>query len=109
AGFSDFSVDSKIYYEHSYPSKRLVLHWIYPTTEQDLRIVHLFSEEELPNQKEKFFEVMEALLQHEEEYPTQTAGLQLLIAAYQQRSFPGMGVIRKAAVMNHLELVSRLI
>ena len=109
AGFSDFSVDSKIYHEHSYPSKRLVLHWIYPTAEQDLRIVHLFSEEELPSQKEKFFEVMEALLQHEEEYPTQTAGLQLLVAAYQQRSFPGMGVIRKAAVMNHLELVSRLI
>ena len=50
---------------------------------------------------------MSQVLQHEEIYPTQTSGLELLLEAYEKDKFPGMGVLRKAAVMNHLELISR--
>ncbi|MHC5216331.1 sce7725 family protein [Enterococcus sp. LJL128] len=107
-GFSDFSIDSRIYYEHSYPSKILSLHLVY--FEQNiLRIHHFLSSEEAPSQKEKFFELMEEVTR----WLTilcgsqVTAGLQLLLKAAAENKFPGMGVMRKAAVMHHMELMSR--
>ncbi|XUB36440.1 hypothetical protein IGI41_001434 [Enterococcus sp. DIV0876] len=107
-GYSDFSIDSKIYYESSYPSKRIAIHWIFPDATGELHIAHLVSDEDLANQKAKFFQVMDQLSLHEQSFPTQTLGLQLLQESVVQDKFPGMGVIRKASVMNHLELVSRL-
>lgn len=106
-GYSDFSIDSKIYYAHSYPSKTIVLHWLFIDQQQKLRITHFVSDESLETQKEKFLQLMSQVLQHEEIYPTQTSGLKLLLEAYKKDKFPGMGVLRKAAVMNHLELISR--
>jgi hypothetical protein len=107
SGYSDFSIDSKIYYVHSYPSKTIVLHWVFVDEQQALRIAHFVSDETLESQKEKFLHLMTQVVAHEEHYPTQTAGLSLLLDAYQKDKFPGMGVLRKAAVMNHLELISR--
>lgn len=107
-GYSDFSIDSKIYYESSYPSNRIALHWIFLDETADLQLAHLVSDDELPSQKDKFFQVMAQLSDHEQRFPTNTAGLQLLQNAVDQEKFPGMGVIRKASVMNHLEIVSRL-
>lgn len=107
-GFSDFSIDSRIYYEHSYPSKHLLLHLVYFEKDQ-LRIHHFVSSEEFPSQKEKFFELME----HVSDWQTKlcgqqvTLGIELLHEAMRKDKFPGMGVMRKAAVMHHMEIVSR--
>ncbi|MHC5227032.1 sce7725 family protein [Enterococcus sp. LJL99] len=107
-GFSDFSIDSRIYYEHSYPSKQLSLHLVYLKNEQ-LRIHHFISSEDLSSQKDKFFELIAELelwlatLCGEQ----LTAGIQLLLAAAAQEKFPGMGIMRKASVMHHLEIISR--
>lgn len=108
AGYCDFSIDSKIYYSSSYPSKRIAIHWLFPDDFGDLRIIHLVSDEDLAKQKEKFLQVMVQLADHEQLFPTQTLGLQLLQESVQQNKFPGMGIIRKASVMNHLELASRM-
>jgi hypothetical protein len=105
-GFSDFSIDSRLYYEHGYPAKCLSLHLVYFDAEQ-LRIHHFLSSEEAPTQKDKFFELMTDV----QDWLTsgqlpQTLGLELLLNAYTAGKFPGMGVMRKAAVMHHLELMS---
>ncbi|WP_086314399.1 hypothetical protein A5821_001966 [Enterococcus sp. 7F3_DIV0205] len=107
-GFSDFSIDSRIYYEHSYPSRILSLHLVYFENDH-LRIHHFLSSEELPTQKDKFFELMKEV----EEWKNVlcgdhvTLGLELLFEAISKDKFPGMGVMRKAAVMHHMELMSR--
>lgn len=107
-GFSDFSIDSRIYYEHSYPSKILSLHLVY-FEKKNLRIHHFLSSEEAPSQKEKFFELMDAVQKWQETLSggRMTAGMHLLFDAVSADKFPGMGVMRKAAVMHHLELMSR--
>lgn len=107
-GFSDFSIDSRIYYEHSYPSKILSLHLVY-FEDASLRIHHFLSSEEAPTQKEKFFELMAEIMIWEKRLcGTQvTLGIQLLLEAAAKEKFPGMGVMRKAAVMHHMELMSR--
>ncbi|KAF1306028.1 sce7725 family protein [Candidatus Enterococcus willemsii] len=107
-GFSDFSIDSKIYYEHGYPATVLSLHLVY--FEADiLRIHHFLSSEDLPSQKEKFLVMMEEVCTWAERLcgDQLTLGLSLLIDNAQWGKFPGMGVMRKAAVMHHMELMSR--
>lgn len=107
-GFSDFSIDSRIYYEHSYPSKSLSMHLVY-FEETSLRIHHFLSSEEAPTQKEKFFELMAEIMVWEKRLCGNqvTLGIQLLLEAAAKDKFPGMGVMRKAAVMHHMELMSR--
>ncbi|ALS02743.1 hypothetical protein ATZ33_15565 [Enterococcus silesiacus] len=107
-GFSDFSIDSRIYYEHSYPSKRLSLHLVYFENER-LRIHHFLSSEDALTQKDKFFELMDDVQEWANKLcgNTLTLGLELLFDAASKDKFPGMGVMRKAAVMHHMELMSR--
>lgn len=107
-GFSDFSIDSRIYYEQSYPSKYLSLHLVYFEKEV-LRIHHFLSTNEELSQKEQFFDLMEQLLCWKEQLcgGETTLGFTLLLDAFSAEKFPGMGVMRKAAVMHHMELMSR--
>ncbi|GGC90192.1 sce7725 family protein [Enterococcus wangshanyuanii] len=107
-GFSDFSIDSRIYYEQSYPSKYLSLHLVYFEKEV-LRIHHFLSTNEELSQKEQFFDLMEQLILWKETLCGEetTLGFTLLLEAFSADKFPGMGVMRKAAVMHHLELMSR--
>lgn len=107
-GFSDFSIDSRIYYERSYPSKRLSLHLVYFENEH-LRIHHFLSSEEAPTQKDKFIEVMNEVQPWTSKLCGEnlTLGLELLLHAVSKDKFPGIGVMRKAAVMHHMELISR--
>lgn len=107
-GFSDFSIDSRIYYEKSYPSSLLSLHLLYFSKEQ-LRIHHFLSTEEPANQKEKFLELMQEVYAWQNILTQEnlTKGLALLMHYAAQKKFPGMGVMRKASVMHHMELMSR--
>lgn len=107
-GFSDFSIDSRIYYEHSYPSKYLSFHLVYFEKEV-LRIHHFLATNEELSQKEQFFDLMEQLLCWKEQLcgGETTLGFTLLLDAFSAEKFPGMGVMRKAAVMHHMELMSR--
>lgn len=107
-GFSDFSIDSRIYYEHSYPSKILSLHLVYFKQNQ-LRIHHFLSSEDAPSQKDQFFELMAEVSDWGNTLYGEnvTFGIELLLESVSKEKFPGMGVMRKAAVMHHMELMSR--
>lgn len=110
-GFSDFSVDSRIYYDQSYPSPIVSLHLVY-FEKNDLRVHHFLSSEKLSSQKEKFMELMEAVVSFGIDKLCEgslTLGLQLLLENQAQNKFPGMGMMRKAAVMHHMELMSRFL
>lgn len=110
-GFSDFTIDSRIYYDQGYPSQTLVLHLIYPA-EEGIRIRH-FSSPELPegDMKSRFLLLMEEIQRSISVYWPKgiTEGLQLLLTAAKAGRFPGMGVMRKAMVMHHLEIMGRVL
>ncbi|AYW45060.1 sce7725 family protein [Tetragenococcus koreensis] len=108
SGFSDFSIDSRIYYEKGYPSPFLSLHLVY-FMDDTLRIHHFISPEELPSQKEKFLVLMEEVFVWQRRLCKEenTLGLAMLIDYANKEKFPGLGVMRKAAVMHHMELIGR--
>lgn len=109
-GYSDFSLDSRIYYEQTYPSKTMVLHLVYPVKE-GLRIRHYTSGEEPEALRDKFLAIMAEvrsdldLLSGGEV----TLGLTLLLENLAAGKFPGMGVMRKASLMHHLEIMGRVL
>lgn len=118
--FSDFLTDSRIYYEQGYPDRDLSLHLSYLDTNETVWMRHFVSppdpEDLQRTQKDKFLLLM-AETQHfflsetgsfREAVPI-TQGLQLLLTAYQEERFPGMGILRKASIMHHLETISRLL
>lgn len=110
AGFGDFSLDSRIYYEQGYPDRDLCLHLVYPGDSQEVRVHHFVSPEDpaetrLP-QKEKFLRLLaEVSTWTRAGRLPETLGLNLLLTAYQEGRFPGMGVMRKAVIMHHLEVM----
>lgn len=110
-GFSDFTIDSRIYYEQGYPAKILVLHLIY-STDQGIRIHH-FTSPELPeaDMKARFLAMMGDIKENCSRYWPKgpTAGLSLLLQAAAADGFPGLGVMRKAMVMHHLEIMGRVL
>ncbi|HIY58200.1 MAG TPA: sce7725 family protein [Candidatus Tetragenococcus pullicola] len=110
SGFSDFSIDSRTYYEKGYPSPILSLHLVY-FKENTLRIHHFLSPEEASSQSEKFFFLMEEISKWTDTLCGKevTVGLSLLLKAFDNQHFPGMGIMRKASVMHHLELMSRFL
>ncbi|MFV0558366.1 MAG: sce7725 family protein [Enterococcus sp.] len=108
AGFSDYSIDTRYYSERGYPSRFLSVHLVYPF-EGEVRIRHFLSIEELPTQKDKSMQMMEEVEKWQAELgeSVQTYGLQRLLDAAKAEKFPGMGNMRKAAVMHHLEIMSK--
>ena len=107
-GFSDFSIDSRLYYEQNYPTKEIVLHLVYFAEQEQLRIHHFVSPaEELPDFATRFMAVMAEVSQFPAFLSNDTLGLEILKQSYAKGKFPGMGVLRKACVMHHLELMSR--
>ncbi|WP_270789442.1 sce7725 family protein [Enterococcus diestrammenae] len=115
-GFSDFSLDSRIYYEQGYPDRDLALHLVYLAAPQELRVHHFVSPADTEdlgfNQKEKFLQLIlqvQSWFSENNDQQTDTLGLKLLYQAAEQGHFPGMGVLRKAVIMHHLECMSRLL
>ncbi len=109
---SDFLMDSRIYYEQSYPDRDLCLHLSYQEEKNQLRVRHFVSPQDpeaaVRSQKEKFLLLMTEVQEFFSQRPA-TAGLQLLFNAHTEGRFPGMGVLRKAAVMHHLQTMSRIV
>ena len=113
-GFGDFSLDSRIYYDQGYPDRDLCLHLVYPGDEQELRVHHFVSPEDPEDarlsQKEKFLQLIgEVDSWAKAGRLPETLGLGLLLKAYQEDRFPGMGVIRKGVIMHHLEIMGMLL
>lgn len=110
SGFSDFSIDSRNYYEKGYPTPILSLHLVY-FENNTLRIHHFLSPEEASSQSEKFFVLMQEVANWADKLcgKQRTLGLSLLLEAFDNHHFPGMGIMRKASVMHHLELMSRFL
>lgn len=109
-GFSDFSIDSRIYYEKGYPTPILSLHLVY-FVDNTLRIHHFLSPDDDRSQKEKFFRLMDQVLPWLDRLTGKvpTLGLSQLLDAFDKKHFPGLGTMRKASVMHHLEVMSRFL
>ncbi|MFV0559993.1 MAG: sce7725 family protein [Enterococcus sp.] len=112
-GFGDFTIESSQYFDKGFPSRALVLHITYIDAYGNLRIKHFVSDtnDSAKDQAQKFYEALEKLKQWTYRNQDQlliTEGILELLACYESKKFPGLGVLKKWTLLHHLELLSVL-
>ncbi|MFB9769635.1 sce7725 family protein [Lactiplantibacillus modestisalitolerans] len=113
-GFGDYSLMGQRYFDRGMPERAIALHVIYATADGTLRIHHFVSDSNasMRGQRQKFFEALTKLTAWAPTHLTglnATPALQELLALQTPPRFPGLGVVKKLALMHHFQLMHRLL
>lgn len=113
-GFSDFTIEGSRYFDKGFPSRALAIHLTYIDAYGNIRVKHFVSDsnDSAKDQALKFFEAAEKMkrwiMRHHHQLLI-TSGMLELLTLYEQKKFPGLGVLKKWSLLHHLELISQLI
>lgn len=108
-GFSDYSVVGVEYSETGFAPYAVAIHIVYFDEKKILRIAHFVSDsnDDISDPARKFAEAVEKLVEWNKSMKLDTAGIREFEAAYHNKTYPGLGVVKKYSIMHHLELMSK--
>jgi len=108
-GFSDFSVVGDEYFETGFAPYAIAIHIVYFATDQTLRVRHFVSDtnDDITDPAGKFAEALKKLVIWNQTQRLDTYGIRTFESMYKNRSYPGLGTVKKLSIMHHLELMSR--
>jgi len=108
-GFSDFSVVGDEYSETGFAPYAVAIHIVYFADDQSLRVHHFVSDtnDDITDPAGKFAEALEKLVVWNKTRKLDTYGIKIFEEMYRNRSYPGLGTVKKLSIMHHLELMSR--
>lgn len=110
-GFSDFSVIGNEYSKTGFAPYAVVIHIVYFDKEKNLRIRHFISNsnDDISNTAGKFGEALEKLMKWNKEFKLNTFAIQEFIRMNKDGKYPGLGTVKKLAIMHHLELIGKFL
>ena len=108
-GFSDYSVVGEEYSETGFAPYAVAIHIVYFDEKNVLRIAHFVSDsnDDISDPARKFAEAVEKLVEWNKTMKLDTVGIREFEAAYHNKTYPGLGVVKKYSIMHHLELMSK--
>lgn len=110
-GFSDYSVIGNDYVESGFAPYAVAIHIVYFDGHKKLRIRHFVSDSnnDIENPAGKYYQALVKLnaWHQAEASPPQTAGINAFLEHHKKQTYPGLGTVKKLALMHHLELVSQ--
>ncbi len=108
-GFSDYSVVGEEYSETGFAPYAVAIHIVYFDDKNVLRIAHFVSDsnDDISDPARKFAEAVGKLVEWNKTMHLDTIGIREFEAAYNNQTYPGLGVVKKYSIMHHLELMSR--
>ncbi|MBQ9838962.1 MAG: sce7725 family protein [Oscillospiraceae bacterium] len=108
-GFSDYSVVGAEYSETGFAPYAVAIHIVYFDENNALRIAHFVSDsnDDISDPARKFAEAVEKLVKWNETMQLDTIGIRAFEEAFRNKTYPGLGVVKKYSIMHHLELMSR--
>lgn len=108
-GFSDYSVVGEEYSETGFAPYAVAIHIVYFDEKNVLRIAHFVSDsnDDISDPARKFAEAVKKLVEWNEFMRLDTVGIREFEKAYQNGSYPGLGVVKKYSIMHHIELMSK--
>lgn len=109
-GFADYSVVGNEYQESGFLPYAIAIHIVYFAEDKSLRIKHFVSDsnDDNSNPAKKFYEAVQKLAKWYEKNPVDlSSGLKTLLEHYEQKSYPGLGSVKKLSIMHHLELMGK--
>ena len=108
-GFADYSVVGEEYSETGFAPYAVAIHIVYFDTKNILRIAHFVSDsnDDISDPARKFAEAVKKLVEWNKTMKLDTVGIREFEAAYRNKTYPGLGVVKKYSIMHHLELMSK--
>ncbi|GGF93957.1 sce7725 family protein [Paenibacillus abyssi] len=109
--FSDYSVVGNGYSESGFAPYAIAIHIVYIAVDQTLRVRHFVSDtnDDITDPAGKFAEALEKLVIWNQTQKLDTFGVRSFEDMYRNRSYPGLGIVKKLSIMHHLELMSRYV
>lgn len=107
-GFSDYSIVGDEYLESGFAPYAIAIHIVYFATDDSMRVRHFVSDtnDDITDPAGKFAEALEKLVIWNRTQRLNTYGIQTFEEMYRNRSYPGLGTVKKLSIMHHLELMS---
>lgn len=111
AGFSDFSIVGDEYSESGFAPYAIAIHIVYFDGEGNLRVRHFVSDtnDDITDPAGKFAEALEKLVIWNQGHRLATHGIRALEELYEKRVYPGLGTVKKLAIMHHLEMMDQFL
>lgn len=110
-GFSDYSIIGEEYYESGFSPYAIAIHVIYSKSDDCLRVYHFVSDsnDDIQNPAKKFYECLVKMFNENSVVQSDkyTFAMEVFKKHYNEKSYPGLGVIKKLSIMHHLELINR--
>lgn len=106
-GFSDYSVVGKEYSETGFAPYAVAIHIVYFDEKYIMRIAHFVSDsnDDISDPARKFAEAAEKLVKWNRNMHLETEGIKALESLYHNKTYPGLGVVKKYSIMHHLQLM----
>ncbi|WP_449276599.1 sce7725 family protein [Leucobacter sp. GX24907] len=111
AGFSDYLTIGAPFNEGGFSPRAVAIHWTYVPQPGDPVMIRHFTSEKLPDEVAdvagKFLEAAEKLTKFMATQES-TGATEKLNQHVEKGTYPGLGVVKKLSIQNHLELMTRV-
>lgn len=106
-GFSDYSIVGEEYSETGFAPYAVAIHIVYFDEKNVLRIAHFVSDsnDDISDPARKFAEAVRKLIEWNKMKNLETVGIKAFEKAYNDKTYPGLGVVKKYSIMHHIELM----
>lgn len=111
-GFSDYLTIGESYNEGGFTPRAVVIHWTYQIdVEGPIMIQHFTSDsnKDTSDVAGKFLEALKKLVPFLDENDIHTRAAETLRLHLAKQTYPGLGILKKLSMQNHLELVSEIL
>lgn len=111
-GFSDYLTIGEQYSDSGFTPRAVVIHWTYePQEGGPIMIRHFTSEsnDDISNIGGKFLEAASKLVVFLDAQNIRTQAADVFRAHVENGTYPGLGIVKKLSIQNHLELMSRIL
>ena len=111
-GFSDFLTIGEPYSDGGFTPRAVVIHWTYePAPGKPIMIRHFTSESnaDTTNVGGKFLEAAGKLVTFLNAHDIHTHAAEVMRSHLENSTYPGLGVVKKLSIQNHLELMSEIL
>lgn len=111
AGFSDYTVLVSEFIEGGGAPYAVAIHLTYQKDSEEIWIRHFtsISNDDIANIQGKFAEAVRKAVNFIDTEPLDTEATKELKNYYNEEKYPGLGMVKKIAIKNHLELINKVI
>lgn len=111
-GFSDYLTIGHQYIEGGFSPRAVAIHWTYePSPGRPIMIRHFTSEsnQDPANVAGKFLEAVNKLVEFLDGQAIDTYAADIMRGHARAETYPGLGTVKKLSILNHLELMARIL